>query len=423
MITQGTIIIVIAMAILVFALPRKYFVLPFILTACFVPADQRVIILGLDFTALRILVLVGFMRTILSGEPLAIKWNSFDKIVFAWAICGAVVYVLQWLNLRAVIYKCGLLFDVIGLYWLFRISIRSWGDIKLAAETLAVCSLILAVLVGLEWATGKNPFEILGRVVTDVREGRYRCQASFPHSIMLGLFWATLVPLFAGFAWQNKHKLLFWSAAATCVFIVIATASSTPIMALLIILIALMGYRWRQFAGPAGWGLLASLAALHVVMEVPVWHLICRVTVVSGSTGWHRFRLVDQAIKHFDEWALIGCRDTTHWGMGLGDITNQYVFEGVEGGFATLVLFLVMIYMALRILLRLSMRQKEDKQQLLSWCLFVVFIGHCVAFLGVSYFGQITMLLYMMLSIVGFLNEGKESERHAATYQPGFKHS
>ena len=133
----------------------------------------------LDFTPLRILVLVGFLRIILFSEKLSFKWNSFDKLVLAWAICGAVIYLIQWGTMKALIYKCGVLFDVIGLYWLFRININSWKDMQYAIRVFAICSIILAVFVGIEWATGNNPFVALGTVRTEVRKGRYRCQASF----------------------------------------------------------------------------------------------------------------------------------------------------------------------------------------------------------------------------------------------------
>ncbi|MBW8042189.1 MAG: hypothetical protein FVQ85_19620 [Planctomycetes bacterium] len=405
MINLPTVITTVFLGILSLTIPRKYFLLPFILVACFIPADQRIMIFDLDFTPLRMLVLVGFLRTILRGERLMFKWNRFDKLVLAWAICGAVIYVIQWADMRALIYKCGILFDVLGLYWLFRINISSWDDIKSITKILAVCSLVLAVLVGLEWVTGKNPFVVFGRVHTVIRGARYRCQAAFPHSIMLGLFWVTLVPLFIGFAQQDKHKLLFWSAVAASIFIVAATASSTPILTLLIVLIILCGYKWRQYTRCIGWGMLGTLIALDIVMKAPVWHLISRINVVGGSTGWHRYNLIDKAINHLGEWMFLGCRSTAHWGWGLGDITNQYILEGVRGGFVTLVLFLAIIYMALRSLLRLSLQCQEHKQQFLVWCIFVTILGHCVAFFGVSYFGQIRMLLYMVFAIVGLVYE------------------
>ena len=81
MISQATVIITFALVTLTFLVPRKYFLLPYIFAACFVLADQRIIIADLDFTVLRILVVAGFLRIILRGEQLRFKLNRFDKLV------------------------------------------------------------------------------------------------------------------------------------------------------------------------------------------------------------------------------------------------------------------------------------------------------------------------------------------------------
>ena len=405
---QGlTIIISLFLAIAVILLPQRYFLLPYIVAACFVPADQRVIIMTLDFTVLRILVVSGMLRLSLRNEFCRIEWNNFDKLVFGWAVCGAIVYVLLWLDMRALIYKCGILFDIIGLYCLFRVNIRSWSDIRTIAIISALCSIALVILVAREWATGKNPFMVLGRVTTAVREGNYRCQAAFPHSIMLGLFWATLIPLFYGFVRQYGLRTLFCIAIGASVFIIAATMSSTPLVALIVVIIVILCYKWRQFTGYVAGGLLVLLVALHLAMQAPVWHLISRISLIGGSTGWHRFNLIDKAILHFGEWALLGCQSTAHWGWGLTDLTNQYVLEGVRGGLVTLVLFLVMIFCGLKILLHYSLCLDEPKKRLLAWSLFAMMIGHCISFLGVSYFGQIDLLWYLTLAMIGFVAETK----------------
>ncbi len=246
MLFETTILLTFILAVILLAFPKRYFLLPFIIAACFIPADQRVIIYGLDFTPLRILVVVGFLRIIMRAEPLQFKWNHFDRLVIAWALCGAIIYVIQWADMRSLIYKCGILFDILGLYWLFRLNVNSWDDIKLTTKILAICSLFLVVLVGLEWSTGENPFKIMGRVHTVVRYERYRCQASFPHSIMLGLFWATIFPMFVGMARTGSNKYLYWIAAGASIFMVAATASSTPYLTLFMIIVILCCYKWRK---------------------------------------------------------------------------------------------------------------------------------------------------------------------------------
>jgi len=402
---EPTIFVAIFLVILTFSVPRKYFLVPYVIAACFVPTDQRIIIMGLDFTILRILVVAGVLRIILYGEQRYIRWNKLDMTILLWVFCGAFIYVIQWMSTKAIINRLGVIFDVVGLYWLFRQNIRSWNDVKFVFTLLAISVVILMPLVVLEWSTGRNPFVVLGKVMTDVRAERYRCQGPFPHSIMLGLFCAMLVPLFVGLGITQKKRIFYWIAATAAVFIVMASASSTPILVLAIVLLGLLCFKWRRLTSKAGLCLLALLTALHVVMRAPVWHLLARVNVIGASTGWHRYNLIDKAIEHFGEWVFIGCRSTEHWGFGLGDITNQYILEGVRGGFITLLIFLVMIYRVLKTLLHLSLQEDDSKEQFLIWCLFTMIIGHCVAFLGVSYFGQITMLWYMMLAIAGLLAE------------------
>jgi len=408
-ILESTIFMTIFLVIGTFVVPRRYLLAPFILASCFVPADQRLMITDLDFTPLRILIIAALLRILVRAEWSAIRWNAFDKIVLSWAIVGAVIYVLQWMTLDVIINKCGVLLDTIGLYWLFRISMRSWNSVRFVFKVFAGCSLVLAFFVGVEWLTGKNPFVVVGEVGTVVREGRYRCQAAFPHSIIMGLFWATLAPLFVALARTEKKKIVYWAAFVASVFIVVASASSTPLLVLLIVSIILCGYKWRRYTGRLSQGFLASLIILHIVMAQPVWHLVARVNVVGGSTGWHRFYLIDEAINHFDEWILLGCQSTEHWGMGLQDVTNQYILEGVRGGLATLVLFSVMVYGLSRASLMLSLQAVPAAYQFLAWCIFAAVVGHCVAFMGVSYFGQIMMLWYMMLALGGFMVDMRSS--------------
>ena len=407
MIYEPTIFVAIFLVILTLSVPRKYFLVPYVIAACFVPTDQRVIIMELDFTIMRILVVAGVLRILLYGEQRYIRLNKLDMMILLWVFCGAFIYVIQWMDTKAIINRLGVIFDVVGLYWLFRQKICSWNDVKFVFTLLAISVVILVPLVAFEWLTGRNPFVVLGRVMTSVRSERYRCQGPFPHSIMLGLFWATLVPLFVGLGITQKKKIFYWIAVIAAVFVTMASASSTPILVLAIVLAGLLWFRWRQLTIKTGLWLLGFLTVLHVVMQAPVWHLLARINVVGASTGWHRYNLIDKAVEYFGEWGFIGCRTTEHWGLGLGDVTNQYIREGVRGGVITLLIFLVMIYRVLITLLNLSLQVKDNKERFLIWCLFTMIIGHCVAFLGVSYFGQITMLWYMMLAIAGLLVEYK----------------
>ncbi|MCK4753162.1 MAG: hypothetical protein KAS75_06925 [Planctomycetes bacterium] len=402
---QLTASIVTILVITLFISPRKFFIVPFLIVMCFLPSDQRITLVGLDFSASRILVVAGALRLWLQGEVRIIKWNRFDKLLLSWAFVGAVVYIIQWGDTQSFIYKCGTLFDIIGMYFLFRQAIRGWPDILFVFKVLAVCSFVLLPFVAYEWVTGRNPFDILGKATTYVRSGHYRCNASFGTPILFGLFWVGILPFFVALALTERRKYIYWAAAAASVFIVFATASSTPIVTLMLVILLLPMFHYRKYGKQAVMALCGSVIALHIIMTPPVWHLMARVDVVVGSTGWYRYHLIDQAIKHFAQWALLGTRSTENWVIpsyrAFTDICNQYILEGVRGGLVTMILFIAVVGMAVRTTWRCSLKSVSRQQQWLAWSICVSILGHCIAFWGVAYFGHIMIFVYFTFAMVG----------------------
>ena len=142
-----------------------------------------------------------------------------------------------------------------------------------------------------------------------------------------------------------------------------------------------------------------------MVMEAPVWHLISRISAVGGSTGWFRYKLIDSAITHFSEWAVLGTRSTGHWFWGAQDVTNQFILEGVRGGFATLALFVATIAYAFRDVGSIWRIHTHNHFRLvLSWAFGASLFVHCVNYIGVSYFGQIHILWYLLLAMIGSMS-------------------
>lgn len=399
-----TLFVTSVLVILTMTVPRKWILLPFVMAACIVPPDQRIIIFDLDFTTIRFCIIFAILRLYLYDEVRRIKWNAFDKLFLTWVIVGAVVYVMQWQSMRAVIYKSGVLYDSLGLYWIFRMSIISWNDIHRVVKMFAICAIISAPLIIYERVTHNNLFAHLGHVKGAFHAGRFRCEGPFPHFIMMGLFWASVIPIFVSYFAARRSKLLYALASLSALVCVILSASSTPLMALLAIAFFGALWKYRHYGRTIALGFGAMIFALHVVMKAPVWHLVSRVNVFSGSTGWHRYHLFDQFVKNRGEWFLLGCRSVDHWGV-YNDITNQYVIEGVRGGALTLIIFIIMVVQAVRITGICSMASRNREIRILYWGFCVSILGHCVSFWGVSYFGQIMMLLYFTLAIVSFATD------------------
>jgi hypothetical protein len=398
-------LLAVALCIFLLVAPRRFILVPFFIAACFVPMNQRMIFFGLDFSMLRILILVGTMRLILSGTIRVIQWNKFDKLILAWVIIGSCIYAIQQASSDATINRLGFMLDSLGMYWLFRQIVQNWNDVYAAVEVFAILAIITSPLIALENLQGSSFFSLLGPVQGSFHRGRFRAAGPFPHFIMMGCFWALVLPFFYARIKAVKENILYIIACFSALSSVYFSASSTSIMTVAAIILFWFLYSYRMNGEIIFKLTCCLLFLLHLMMEAPVWHLISRVNVFGGSTGWHRFFLFDNFIKHIPEWFIIGTKSTAHWGYGQTDITNQFVLEGIRGGILTLIIFIVIIYNAVKITGKFSLGNISPEKKWMSWGICIAMLGHFVTFWGVSYFGQINMLLYFTFALVGFILE------------------
>jgi hypothetical protein len=387
--------------------PRRFALIPMLILACFISSAQRIVVAGLDFDLLRVMVIFGWTRILLFGETKGFRWKHIDTVVAVWALSGMTIAFLRELTFGSFVQGLGLTFDVIGMYFLFRLLIREWADLEILLIACAVITVPVTVTFLVEQQTGRNMFSIFGGVapVTEVRDGRVRCRGPFSHPIYAGCFWASLLPLFwAMFRHDAAWRWLMLGALLCTGVLIFTTASSTPVLAVLAALFATGMYRFRGFVPLLRWATVGGLVTLHFLMRKPVWHLLARVDVLAGSTGWYRYRLVDGFIRNADVWWLLGSRDYEQiWGPTYYAVTNQYILEGVEGGLLTFVLFIAIVVLAFRGLGACLRAATSPARHLMAWCLGSALFVHSTAFFAVSYFGQIQMLWYLTIAAVGSL--------------------
>src|SRR5262249_3260862 len=84
--------LLISTILLVWLLPRKYVVVPFLLTIFLTPFGQQIYTAGAHFFVPRILVLCGLVRLALTKRssriPIAAGgFTSIDRVFLIWAIC------------------------------------------------------------------------------------------------------------------------------------------------------------------------------------------------------------------------------------------------------------------------------------------------------------------------------------------------
>jgi hypothetical protein len=387
---------------------RQHALIPILIAVCLIPMAQRIVIGGLDLTFLRILILISLLRLLIRREWREFKWDRLDTAVLLWSISGTLIMTIQLGTIGAFIYRLGWSFDLLGGYFIARCLVRSWEDIMSLSRSTAILSVPVAGAFLYEWNTQHNLFSIFGGVPqwTDVREGKLRCQGAFPHAILAGTFWATCLPLI-WMLWVDgaRGRRLAMVGTVAALFIIFTTSSSTPILSVMAAFLGIAFYRLRHHRRLIWVGTLGLLFALHLVMNNPVWHLMARVDVIGGSTGWHRFYIFDTFIRNFSKWYLIGEPDPLSWGVWqMRDITNQYMIEGLRGGLITLVIFTLALIFAfgnVGKLLTLNAESGDQSLQWKIWLLGVAILIHVFTFFGLSYFGQNVIPLYFQIALIG----------------------
>ena len=395
----GLAILVIAV-LWTFIVPREKAWLPILLVACFVSTSQRLVIATLDFNFIRVMIAAATVRIIAQREYAGIRLTTLDRLVAAWVLIGAMAPTLRLGTSAAAIHNAGRAYDTLGLYAIARIWLRDGRTILTLSKTLILIAAVSAVAFLNEHLTGKNIFAIFGGVseFTTVRDGRLRCQGPFAHPILAGVYWVGFLPLVAAQFQGRETKV--WTLVGICsaLAIVVFSSSSTPLLGT----IATVGFGalWcaRRHTHLLRWGAVTLTISLHLVMNAPVWHLIARASVVGGSTGYHRFQLIDAFINRWSEWFVIGTSSTAHWGWFLFDVANQFVREGVAGGILTLGLFLFILAFAFKGVGAGVRRARSAKEARVMWSIGTAIAAHCIMFVGISISHSNTnMLVFLWL--------------------------
>lgn len=414
-------LILVFLVVYVIRTDRQNLFFPFVLLSLFISQGQRISIAGIDFSLIRILTLVAFLRILGKNELKFFESSPLDFPFFAWMVSSVVVFFLRERTSASLIFSVGRAVDNILLYIVFRTAFDTKEDLFEQMRKYSLLLIPVFLFFLLERFTGRNIFAYFGGVpaITVVRAGRLRCQGSFAHPIIGGVFIAGFLPLLY-IAWRTESikKSVYMAGMILTFGIVYLTASSTPVISLGLFFMGMLMtlfIRHRSLFFP---GIVLMLIALSFVMEAPVYHLISRIDLTGGSTGWHRYFLIHQAVLHFREWVFLGISTTGQWGGVLFDITNQYILEGIRGGFISLGFFLATIVTAFR-LIGGALSQKPVKDDaILYWYLGVAMLQHVMNFFAVSYFGEATTLLLLHLALIGSLIPKKKKLTAATSHQP-----
>jgi hypothetical protein len=396
-------------------LPRRYVLAPVLAAGLLLPFGITIVVAGLHFQALRLLLAAAWLRFAVRRDLKFPRMNVVDKVFLLWAFSNAITFCILWGTLGAVTNRLGFLWTTLGSYFLVRLLIRDKADVIFCIKVLAVLVVLFAPAMEIEHITRRNLFSILGAAeFSDIREGAIRAKGSFAHAIIAGTTGAMLVPIFVGLWWQGKrNRVIAGLGIVGGIMMAVASASSTPIMTCGAGVLALMLWPMRHRLRIFRWTAVLGIVALSCVMKAPVWFLVARVGGSMGGSGYHRAMLIDNFIRHFGEWWLLGTQNNAAWGFDMWDVDNAYVGAGISGGLITFVLFLaLLVYTFKRVGKSRRLVRTSRPDERLVWAIGASLFANAVGFFGIVYFDQSILAWYCVLAIVSatatFMVEGKQ---------------
>ncbi len=405
------------LVVMQFALPRRIAFLP-LLIAVFHVGNLSVLS---EFTPVRLLILAGLTRAIIGGF---FEWSPSNRLDLLAGVFGVIALISSVGHAAngyvpsPLIERVGLVLNVMGSYLYGRAYCFGDDFIPRFAKILALVLIPLALFMAVERVTGQNQYASLGaRAGQVLRNEQFRARGPFGHAILAGTAMACSLPFMVQL-WETNRMLCIAGGGSALVGI-FGSGSSGPIAVLMANFGLLFLWRWRDLLGALKVGVVVVLLLLQLVATRPIWFLISRVDLVGGSTGWHRSKLIDSAIKDLGEWWLFGTDYTRHW-MSTGvnwnpnhtDITNYYLQFGVLGGLPLMLAFIAMVIVALRqietSLPELQMR--DDGSEFSAWCLWVSILSFCLSFISIALFDQSYAFFFLLVGAVPAIAESEEEE-------------
>jgi hypothetical protein len=403
--TQVAVLLLIAI-VLILALPRTKTIVAFLIAYLLIPIGEVIVIGSLHFTVLRILILAGLVRVAfskrLSGARFTGGFNPIDQAVALWAVSALVIYSLQWMEMQAFINRLGDLLDALGAYIVVRYFIPDGDTVRRAAKALAAMCLLNGAGMIIEQFFQINVFGLLGGVSPGIamRDGHIR-SSGVMGCLYAGAFAGALIPVFFWLWTSGKSRLFAAAGILGATAMVITSNSSTSYMALAGGLIGLGFWPLRKAMRFVRWGLVAMLVGAHLVMKAPVWALIARIDLTGSSSGNHRYELVDNCIRHFWDWWLLGSRHFNDWGWGMWDLANQFVLVAVTGGLLTLIFYILIFQRSFAAIGTTREQVDGDRsKEWAVWCFGAPLFASIVASFGINSVPQMLIGFFATLACI-----------------------
>ena len=391
------------MCVAILFVPRRQAVWPMIVIGCFITQAQRINIATLDFTMLRVIIVFSFLRLLIRNEFTGLKFNKVDLMVIIFMSTRIIWSFARQKQGVTSIQSLGEAMEMWGFYFYFRCVVRDLDDLRGAMIGFMLVSIPVAIAFIYEATALHNPFSFFGGVseVTRARDGKLRCMGAYSHPILAGCYWAALLP-YMGAMIKRKGRITYLPllAIVCSTVIILLTSSSTPVMWAGVGFLGGCLFIYRKRMRLIRWWVGITMVITHFMISKGLWFILARINVFGGSTGYYRFKLIDQFIEHYKEWFWAGTLlGTSTWEVPMFDIVNYYVYLGLTGGILILIIMVMLLVASFKNVGRGLKTTTNVEDELMVWATGVSMFVHMVMFLVIFYFGQINMVWYFSLAV------------------------
>jgi len=414
-----TITFALVVSLLVITLRPKYALVAYITGLLWYPSYLAVSVGTIDIAVGRFVVVVLLLRC-LCNDQIRTKfvWSRLDTLV----ALSMLVYVSTYfvtLNkpLSAIIEnRGGFVMDTWCAYLAARFIITDRAKLISVMKCISIVLIPLAILGLIESIFGWQPFSPLrrlspwfeGRVpVLEKRLGFTRAVGPFSHAILFGGGFAMFLPLIYYLRYE-KGQWRSWAYLLSGVALVgaLSSMSSGPWVMAFVAISCLMMERYRKRLKLLFMLLVLGCVMIGIVSNRSFYHVIASWANPLGGAGFHRAKLIDLAIEHFDEWWKVGYGDEDPgWGPALGmdhtDVTNEFILHGVRYGILGIVVLLLVLAAAFRGIISTYRRVPQPFNKSLCWSFGSMLVSVVVAWMSVGFFGQLSTLFYCALGMIG----------------------
>jgi len=415
---QSTTLLIATIACLLALILRPIYALAvYVIAMLWYPSYLVVTVGTIDISVGRFVVGVLFLRCLFDSRIRSnFTWTRLDTIVAISMIVYVGIFCMTVPLSYSLENRSGFLMDTWFAYIVARFIVADRQRLVTFTKIIGLALVSLAILGAIESASGWQPFLTLKRFcpwktwkegnLAELRWGFFRATGPFEHPILFGCDFAMFLPLIYYLRHQKNywHVLAYILAGVALIGALSSMSSGSWVMTIAVVF-GLAMERQKRWVKPLLVSFICTCIFIAVVSNRPFYHVIVSYANPLGGAGWHRARLIDVAIEHFNEWwfAGYGGKDPGwghYLGMGHTDVTNEFILAGVKYGIWGVIALCGVLAASFYGLIRAYKMSLDPELKSLYWCLGCLLFSVVVTWFSVPFFGQLMPLFYFILGVI-----------------------